>query len=78
MNNFYPKNGMTVAALKAIIKDWPERNAYTGEENEVWISTGDCLTSYCGSAEMLNYREHEGEKWADLLLTSYCHMEVKE
>jgi len=62
-------NGMTVRELKDLVKDWPENNAYTGEETEVWIGSGDEGTSnQVKYAWPLNHRmDDEGES-ADLLL----------
>lgn len=61
-------NGMTVAELKAIVKDWPETND-EGEPCEVWVCGRTGLSSQITTASSLNYRQGDsGEVWADLIL----------
>lgn len=47
------ENGLTVNALKEIIKTWPDTNS-KGEANEVWIETGQGLTSIVTEIATLN------------------------
>lgn len=62
------QNGMTVADLKALIRDWPETDG-NDEPCEVWIETGDNLSNMVCVATPLNYRVGEaGKVWADILL----------
>jgi hypothetical protein len=63
-------NGMTVAELKALVRDWPETDQH-GEPCEVWLF--DQTRSYTNQAVLaspLNMRRSEdGTKlWADLVL----------
>lgn len=68
MKPLYTKIGLTVTELKNHIKDWPEIDAM-GEPTEVWLETGNGLTSQCRSIELLNYRLMEdGSPTSDLLL----------
>ena len=60
-------NGMTVRELKQAIQKWPEINEYTGEECEVWLPTGDGLTSVAIGIVPMNRRENDGKISADLL-----------
>ena len=64
----YP-NGMTVAELKAMIRDWPETDEY-GEPCEVWICNGSGLSKHARRATPLNLRGSEDGKkvWADFML----------
>ena len=61
-------NGMTVANLKAIIKDWPDVDA-DGNQLEVWIG-GDGVSNQAKVAWPLHLRTSEGggQQFADLLL----------
>lgn len=60
--------GVTVAELKRHIASWPETDAM-GEPTEVWIETGEMLSSPCMTVELLNYRIREdGSPTSDLLL----------
>ena len=57
---------VTVAELKAMIADWPEIDAM-GEPTEVWLETGQNLTSPCNEVCPLNYRIREdGTPTSDL------------
>lgn len=56
--------GLTVKKLKEIINQMPDLNN-NGEPLEIWISTGDCLSSIVTQVSPLN-RRPEG---SDLLLT---------
>jgi len=47
------KNGMTVRELKALVADLPEKDD-SGEDYEVWMMTGDGLTSEVTSVSPLN------------------------
>jgi len=62
----YP-SGLTVRELKDAIKDWPEINEHTGEECEVWLTTGDSLTSIATGITPLNKRNNDGIDSADIL-----------
>lgn len=66
---------LTVTQLKELIKDWPEVN-HCGEPTEVWITTGDCLSSPCLQVELLNVREDAGKTSADILLVPSNFAEV--
>jgi hypothetical protein len=59
---------ITVAALKRHLANWPETDAL-GEPTEVWIETGETLSSPCVSVMALNVRiSDEGSPSSDLLL----------
>lgn len=61
-------NGMTVAELKSLIADWPDKNE-DGEDNEVWLETGRNASSPCVSVWPLNLRKNRnGSEYADFLL----------
>lgn len=62
-------NGMTVADLKAMIRDWPETRP-DGEPCEVWIETGPNSSHMVCSAMPLNYRTSDDGRttWADIIL----------
>jgi hypothetical protein len=62
-------NGMTVAELKAMVRDWPETDEY-GEPCEVWLCDGKGLSNQAKTATPLNMRQSEdGTKvWADFML----------
>jgi hypothetical protein len=70
--------GVTVAQLKRFIADWPEE-CVTGEPTEVWISTGEMMSSPCVELQLLNLQVRDGRAaTADLLLLpSYCTGKVK-
>ena len=63
------RNCLTIRQLKEVIKDWPEVNEYTGQECEVWITTGEGLSSPCVELEPLNRRLDDEKVSADILLT---------
>ena len=50
---FKNKNGITVAELKKYIMSLPELNV-DGEEYEVWLKSGDGVSSPCTSITILN------------------------
>jgi hypothetical protein len=59
---------MTIAELKAIIANWPETNQ-DGEPTEVWVETGNGLSSLCETLNRLNERkDRNGAIVYDLLL----------
>ena len=62
-------NGMTVAELKALVRDWPETNEY-GEPCEVWLCDERGLSNQARMSTPLNMRQSEdGTKlWADFML----------
>lgn len=62
-------NGMTVAELKAMVRDWPETDEY-GNPCEVWLCDGEGLSNQARMATPLNKRQSEdGTKlWADFML----------
>lgn len=62
-------NGMTVAELKAMVRDWPETDE-CGEPCEVWLCDGHGLSNQARMATPLNMRQSEdGTKlWADFML----------
>ena len=47
------KKGLTVKELKNIIKDWPDEDS-NGTLNEVWIETGQNLSSIVYEVVKLN------------------------
>ena len=47
------EKGLTVKELKQLIKHWSEVNS-NGEDSEVWIETGDDLTSVVSEVVKLN------------------------
>ena len=59
---------LTVAELKEIIKDWPEETS-SGEPTEVWMMTGENLSSPVRMVMELNPRvdAQTGRRWADIL-----------
>lgn len=59
-------DGMSVRQLKALIKDWPDLNEYTGEENEVWLHNNG-FSNQVKTVMPLNFREHEGRISADII-----------
>lgn len=62
-------NGMTVKELKALIKDWPEVNEYTGEDCEVWVETGVNKSSPVTLVMPLNKRtDDDGNESADICM----------
>jgi hypothetical protein len=57
---------VTVAELKAFIADWPETDT-NGEPTEVWVETGQDLTSPCTEVWPLNLRiRGDGTPTSDL------------
>ena len=62
-------DGMTVAELKAMIRDWPETDEH-GEPCEVWLCNGAALSNQAMMATPLNMRwSEDGSKvWADFML----------
>jgi len=68
MTGYYNINGITVKELKAVLKEWPENNIY-GEDCEVWVLTGGCLSSPVKQIIPLNKRMSKDEVTADILLT---------
>lgn len=58
------KNGMSVRALKELVKDWPEENSL-GEENQVWLGDLEDYSNLATEFSSLN----EG----DILLTADVH-----
>jgi hypothetical protein len=61
-------NGMTVKELKEVIKQWPEVDEHTGEDCEVWITTGKNLSSPVICVYPLNLRMNNGKASYDILL----------
>ena len=47
------KKGLTVKELKKLIKHWAEKDA-NGNDNEVWIETGNGLSSVVTEVVRLN------------------------
>lgn len=62
-------DGMTVAQLKAIVRDWPETDEY-GDPCEVWVCDGKGLSNQARMATPLNMRRSKDDKtvWADFML----------
>ena len=50
---FENEMGITVKQLKEIVKDWPETDTL-GEDSEVWIMTGETLSSPVVAISPLN------------------------
>lgn len=46
--------GLTVPELRKLLETWPDNDAETGEPNEVWFMTGDCLSSPVTCVDRLN------------------------
>ena len=67
---------VTIRELKEIIADWPEQDG-SGEECEVWMTTGNGTSSEVRRAWPLNVRYHDGCKSGDLLLESDAFIEKK-
>ena len=63
-------NGMTVAELKAIIRDWPETDEH-GNPCEVWLGKSGGLSNQARKAEPLNHRRSEDSNkvWTDFMLS---------
>ena len=67
MKNQLFENGLTVAELKELIKDWPETNE-DGDPTEVWVDNLQGFTNQAKSVSPLNKRKHEDQtESADLL-----------
>ena len=62
-------NGMTVAELKAMVRDWPETDE-RGEPCEVWLADSRGLSNQARMATPLNKRQNkDGTKlWTDFML----------
>ncbi len=62
-------NGMTVAELKKLVRDWPETDEY-GDPCEVWLCDARGLSNQAKRAGALNRRQNDdGSKlWADFIL----------
>ena len=62
-------NGMTVADLKELIRDWPEVDE-NGEPCEVWLCDSSGMSNQARMATPLNMRSSEDGKkaWADFML----------
>ena len=62
-------NGLTVKEFKKIVNEWSETNEETGEDCEVWVTTGRNLSSNVTLVLPLNKRSDSNGNWsADLLL----------
>jgi hypothetical protein len=61
------KNGMTVRDLRNVLSHWPDKDE-NGEEYQVWIETGWCLTSQVKEIWPLNV----DKVGADMELRSYA------
>lgn len=63
------EDGMTIADLKALVRDWPETDEH-GESCEVWLADVDGLSNQAHTVIPLNLRQSEDGKkvWADLLI----------
>lgn len=60
---------MTVKEFKTIVKDWPEIGC-DGEPSEVWLVTGEYLSSPLAAVELLNAGyDKDGKQVSDMLLT---------
>lgn len=62
-------NGLTVKELKKIVMGWSETDIY-GDDCEVWVMTGETMSSKIREVCPLNKRELDGKVSADLLLDS--------
>ena len=62
-------NGMTVAALKEILRDWPETDEH-GDPCEVWSCDSRGMSNPVILATPLNMRQSDDglKRWADLML----------
>lgn len=49
----YP-NGLTISELKQIVADMPDIQTWSGDPYEVWIDTGNGLSSVCTVVSDLN------------------------
>ena len=59
---------MTVAELREWLKEIPDRDVH-GELAEVWIETGETVSSQCATAMGLNARKDEHGQWrGDVIL----------
>lgn len=63
-------NGMTVAELKEMVRDWPETDEY-GDPCEVWLGDGCGFSNQAKLASPLNMRRNHNDTmlWADILLS---------
>ena len=61
--------GLTVADLKAAIRDWPEADGY-GDPCEVWLCSGNGTSNQAKMVSPLNLRSSDdgSKRWADFLL----------
>lgn len=62
-------NGMTVAELKEMVRDWPETDEF-GEPCEVWLCDDQGFSNQVRMVTPLNWRQSEDKTkaWADLML----------
>lgn len=62
-------NGLTVAELKRVIKNWPETNE-DGEPCEVWLCGSNGLSNQAFEIWSLNmrYNKKNTKVWADMLI----------
>ena len=50
-------NGITIRELKQYIANLPEQNE-AGDDYEVWLQSGEGVSSVCTSIQLLNKTEH--------------------
>ena len=67
LNTMYFQDGMTVAELKAMIRDWPE-NDDNGNPCEVLISDADGFSNQVRIAAPQNMVSKDGKVWANFML----------
>ena len=61
-------DGFTVREFKDIVNSWSDYDPYSGEECEVWVTTGEGLSSPVKKVVPLNLRIHGTIRSADLLI----------
>lgn len=47
-------NGITIAELKELLRDYPDKDPDTGDDNECWFATGESCSSPVTAVANLN------------------------
>ncbi len=65
----FSPDGLTIAELKEVIKDWPEVDN-KGEPCQVWVGDGNShgISNPAHSIGSLNIGHVTGHRWADILI----------
>lgn len=64
-------NGLTVANLKEILKNWPETDEH-GNQSQVWLCGSNGVSEQVVEVWPLNvrYTENNSNMWSDIILTT--------